>query len=328
MNQPRSAITTVQFYPQFKSSNRYFALWYFTLLLIAWNIAGYLFLGFEQAYIMPLIGIASAVAAQFGLECLDAHLHGCTPRYRGGWTNIANLLPPPIISGLACSMLTYTNTRIAPLIFATVLSIGSKVLFRAPVGNGKTQHIFNPSNIGITTTLLLLPAVGLAPPYQFTENVVGIWNWIIPAIILITGIYIHGRFTGRLTLVLAWLVGFAAQGLVRSAVFHSPILVPFVPMTSAGFTLFTLYMIPDPATTPLHKGRQAIFGFATAAVYGLLFVLHIVFGMFIALVAVCAVRGFGLYGLHFWKSTKTRAAVFAESPVPGVPAAHSARASM
>jgi hypothetical protein len=28
--------------------------------------------------------------------------------------------------------------------------------------------------------------------------------------------------------------------------------VPLTPMTSAAFILFTLYMIPDPATTPLH----------------------------------------------------------------------------
>jgi hypothetical protein len=327
MTQPRAAITTVQFYPHSKPSNRYFALWYFTALLVVWNIAGYVFLGFEQAYVMPLVGVGSAIIAQLGLECLDAGVHGCAPRYTGGWRNLANLLPPAIISGLACSMLTYTNTRIAPLIFATVLSIGSKVLFRAPVGNGRTQHIFNPSNIGITATLLLLPAVGLAPPYQFTENIVGIWNWIIPGFILLTGIYIHGRFTGRLTLVLAWLIGFAAQGLIRSAVFHIPVLVPFVPMTSAGFTLFTLYMIPDPATTPLHKGRQAIFGFATAAIYGILFVLHVVFGMFIALAAICAVRGIGLYALHFWKVSRARNAVFAESPI-AVAAAQAARASM
>jgi enediyne biosynthesis protein E5 len=327
MTEARSAITTVQFYPKSSALNRYFALWYFTGLLIIWNIAGYSYLGFEQAYIMPLVGVASALVAQFGLEWLDARLHGCRPRYAGGWKNVVNLSPPAIISGLACSMLTYTNTRISPLVFATVLSIGSKVLFRAPVGNGKTQHIFNPSNIGITATLLLLPAVGLAPPYQFTENIVGIWNWIIPGVILLTGIYIHGRFTGRLTLVLAWLVGFAAQGLIRSAMFHSPVLVPFVPMTSAAFTLFTLYMIPDPATTPLNKVRQAIFGFSTAAVYGLLLVWHIVDGMFIALMAVCAVRGLGLYAIHFWKLSRAAARVETAQPIPQMTAADAARAT-
>ena len=60
-------------------------------------------------------------------------------------------------------MLLYANERLWPLIFAVVLSIGSKVILRAPVGNGHTQHIFNPSNLGVATTLILLPEVGFAP---------------------------------------------------------------------------------------------------------------------------------------------------------------------
>ena len=55
----------------------------------------------------------------------------------------------------------------------------------------------------------------------------GAWNWIIPGLILLSGIYMHGRFTGRLPLVLAWLGGFATQGLVRAAVFGMPWRVPF-----------------------------------------------------------------------------------------------------
>ena len=58
-----------------------------------------------------------------------------------------------------------------------------------------------------------------------------------------------------------------------------------------AFILFTLYMIPDPATTPINAWRQALFGFSVAAVYGILQVLHIVFGLFFALVIVCAIRG-------------------------------------
>ena len=41
-----------------------------------------------------------------------------------------------------------------------------------------------------------------------------------------------------------------------------------MPMTSAAFIVFTLYMVPDPATTPLKPWRQAAFGFAVAMVYG------------------------------------------------------------
>jgi Na+-translocating ferredoxin:NAD+ oxidoreductase RnfD subunit len=66
-------------------------------------------------------------------------------------------------------------------------------------------------------------------------------------------------------------------------------------MTSAAFIIFTLYMIPDPATTPIKPRQQILFGLAVAAVYGLLQALHVVYGLFFALVLVCGVRGVLLY---------------------------------
>jgi hypothetical protein len=59
--------------------------------------------------------------------------------------------------------------------------------------------------------------------------------------------------------------------------------------------VFTLYMIPDPATTPVKRLRQALFGIAIAAVYGGLLVAHVVYGLVIALAVVCALRCVGLY---------------------------------
>ena len=38
------SIATLQFYPGRSALRRYFALWYFTILLVAWNILGHLFL--------------------------------------------------------------------------------------------------------------------------------------------------------------------------------------------------------------------------------------------------------------------------------------------
>jgi len=229
------------------------------------------------------------------LEAVEAGINGRRARFLSSKGDFLSFLPPAIIPGLACAMLIYPNDRIAPVLFAVGLSIASKGLLRAPVGGGRTQHIFNPSNFGITVTLLLLPSVGLAPPYQFTENVTGLWHWVIPGFVLITGIFVHAKFTGRLPLVIAWLAGFALQGIVRASIFHIPLVVPFVPMTSAGFILFTLYMIPDPATTPIKPLRQVAFGLSIAAVYGLLFVEHVVFGLFIALFCVSASRGLALY---------------------------------
>ena len=77
-------------------------------------------------------------------------------------------------------------------------------------------------------------------------------------------------------------------------------------MTSAAFMVFTLYMIPDPATTPVKPLQQALFGIAVAAVYGTLLVNHMVYGLFIALAIVCGMRGVGLYIWAAWQSSRAR----------------------
>ena len=141
------------------------------------------------------------------------------------------------------------------------------------------------------TTLLLFPSVGQAPPYQFTENITGFWHWALPAIILVTGIIVHGYATGRITLCIAWMVAFVAQGVFRAWLAGNAWYVPLMPMSSAGFILFTLYMIPDPATTPIAQGRQILFGASVAFTYAVLQLLHIVFGLFLALTLVTVVRG-------------------------------------
>ncbi|MFN3920125.1 MAG: enediyne biosynthesis protein UnbU [Methylohalobius sp.] len=290
----QETVTSRYFYPQGNPYFRLFALWYFTLLITAWTILGHTVLGFEQSWAQAVVGVASACAVQWLLEWVDAKSKRRRPRYAGGFWALANFLLPAWIPGLAVAMLIYPNDRLWPVAYAAGLSIASKVLFRAPV-NSTTQHVFNPSNFGITTTLLMFPWIGLAPPYHFTENVGGFWDWAIPGVILASGIFLHARFTARLPLCLAWLGGFLLQAAIRCEVFDIPWQVPLVPMTSAAFILFTLYMIPDPATTPLNPYRQVLFGLAVAAVYGLLQVVHVVFGLFIALFAVCALRGVGLY---------------------------------
>src|SRR5881296_1153508 len=289
--------TTVLFYPKKNPKLRLFALWYFTILLIVWNILGHTVLGFEQSWASPVAAIATAIVVQMLLEWIDARAKNRELRFAGSFSNFVNFLPAALIPGFACGMLLYPNERLWPIIFATALSIASKVLFRAPVGNGHYQHIFNPSNLGVALTLVLFPQVGFAPPYHFTENLTGGWSWLLPVFVLLTGIVIHGLFTGRLPLVGAWVLGFIIQGIVRARIFGTPAFVPLMPMTSAAFIVFTLYMVPDPATTPLKPTRQAVFGFSVAMVYGIIQVLHLVFGLFFALVTVCAIRGLSLHVL-------------------------------
>jgi hypothetical protein len=296
--------TTVLFYPHKNPKLRLLALWYFTALITVWNILGHTILGFEQSHAAPFVGVGTAIFLQYFLEWVDARAKNREVRWAGSWANFFNALPAALIPGFACSMLLYPNERLWPIAFAVVLSISSKVLIRAPVGGGRTQHIFNPSNFGIAMTLVLFPQVGFAPPYHFTENLVGVWHWILPVFILFTGVIIHGFFTGRLPLVAAWLIGFALQGQIRALIYGFPPVVPLMPMTSAAFIVFTLYMVPDPATTPLNPWRQALFGFSVAMVYGYIQILHLVFGLFFALITVCAIRGISLHLYFAFKSRK------------------------
>ena len=95
------AITTLQFYPKRSAMRRYFALWYFTTLLIVWNLLGHMFLGFEQSHLQPLVGLATAISLQFLLEWIDARANDRKPRFAGSWADFVNFLPPAIIPGLA-----------------------------------------------------------------------------------------------------------------------------------------------------------------------------------------------------------------------------------
>jgi Na+-translocating ferredoxin:NAD+ oxidoreductase RnfD subunit len=78
-----------------------------------------------------------------------------------------------------------------------------------------------------------------------------------------------------------------------------PWYVPLFPMTSAAFVLFTNYMIPDPATTPITTWGQILFGLACAAGYAILLSNHVVHALFLSLVLVCGIRGVYLH-IYYW----------------------------
>jgi hypothetical protein len=191
-------------------------------------------------------------------------------------------------------MLIYANDRLWVVAFAAAVAISSKILFRVPVG-GKYRHFYNPSNFGITVTLLLFSWVSISPPYHFTENLDRIGDWLLPSIIVFTGSFLNARFTRRVPLILAWFGGFVVQAIVRGIFFETSLLACLLPMTGLPFVLYTFYMVTDPATTPFKTRSQIAFGAGVAAVYGILLLAHVVFGLFFALSIVCTVRAIALY---------------------------------
>ena len=262
----------------------------FAVAITALNILGHAYFGFEQSLAQPLMALATAYAVELGLEFVDARLNRRTPRYAGGMVSLVNFLLPAHITGLAVAMLTYANDRLWPVAFATAVACGSKLIFRIPAGRG-SRHFFNPSNFGITITLLAYPWVGIAPPYHFTENLGGLGDWILPGVIICTGTFLNARFTRRLPLIAAWLSVFVAQACLRSVLLDVPLAAALAPMTGVAFILYTFYMVTDPATTPGTTRGQIAFGASVAAAYGLLMAFHIVFGLFFALTIVCGLRG-------------------------------------
>jgi hypothetical protein len=195
-------------------------------------------------------------------------------------------------------MLLYSNERLMPIAFAAATAIASKAVFRVVTERGP-RHVFNPSNFGITMTLLLFPWVGISPPYHFTENLSGWGDWIVPGVIIVSGSLLNTCFTRRLPLILTWVSVFVAQAFVRHLVFDASLSAALMPMSGVAFILFTFYMVTDPPTTPSSTRSQMAFAASVAITYGVLMVLHVVFTLFFALSLVCAVRG-----LYMWAKSR------------------------
>lgn len=273
------------------------ALRRFAAAISVLNLAGYALLGFEPAYAHPAVALATAYGLELALETLEARSLGYRPRFLGGGIGgFVDFLLPAHITGLAVSMLIYTNARLAPVAFAVAVAIGSKYLLRVPVGSGR-RHFLNPSNTGIAVTLLLFPWIAITPPYQFSENIAGAADWLLPCVFIGLGTFLNAKLTKKLPLILGWLGGFAVQAALRAWLYDTPLAAGLAPMSGIAFLLFTFYMVTDPATTPVRPRAQLAFGAGVAAAYGVLMALHIVFGLFFALFAVCWVRGAWLYGL-------------------------------
>ena len=265
----------------------------FAIAITVLNLLGHLWLGFEQAWLVPIVALTTAYACELSTELAISGWRKA--RFRGGPVRCIAFLLPAHITGLAVGMLLYTNQRFMVVVFAVAVAVFSKVLLRVPVAQaptGTTTHFMNPSNLGIALTLLLFSDwVGVAQPYQFTENVSGALDWILPLLIVCSGSYLNWRATGRFVLVLAWLAGFSLQAAARSWLSPQDLLTLLAPMTGMAFVLFTFYMVSDPMTTPRGAWAQVAFGLTTAGLYGLLTHAGIVFGLFFSLCLACAIRG-------------------------------------
>jgi Na+-translocating ferredoxin:NAD+ oxidoreductase RnfD subunit len=266
----------------------------FAIAISVLNILGHTILGFEQSWMQLIVALVAAYSTELLLEFVDARLNNRPSRFTGDLRTRVDFLLSAHISGLACGMLIYANDELWPFAFAAAVAIASKSVIKLTI-KGSQRHFFNPSNLGITATLLLFPWIGVAQPYQFTEGLDGAADWVLPAILITLGTFLNWRFTKRLPLIAAWLGVFALQAVVRTYFLGAPTIPALTPFTGVAFLLYTFYMVTDPATTPSSKLGQIVYGASVAVVYSLLVVFHVVFGLFFALTIVCTFRGLGIY---------------------------------
>ncbi|HEV2377057.1 MAG TPA: enediyne biosynthesis protein [Streptosporangiaceae bacterium] len=295
---------------------RYLALRNFALSITVFNIFGYTMLGFEQPWLWPFLAVATAYVTDIVFELISAWAYQRSPRFMGnGPRGVYEFLLPAHITALAVNMLLYANNQWWPIMFGVVLAVSQKHVLQAPIA-GRMRHFMNPSNLGITATLLVFGSwVSIAPPYQFTEWASTYFRLMVPLVILTSGTVINAMLTRRIPLIVGWLGGFAIQTFVRHWLWGVQLNTGLGVMTGVAFILFTNYMITDPGTSPTKARPQFMFGSGIAFVYAVLMQLNIVYTLFYATTVVCACRGLGWWVAHLRRRARERAA--AAAAVPG-----------
>lgn len=282
------------------------ALRRFAVSITVLTVVGHLWLGFEQSWAQVCVALATSYALTLALEGLEAWCQRRPAVWSAGRGALVTFMLPAHISAMAIGLLLYPSDRLWPFAFAAAVAVAGKYVFRAPVA-GRMRHVMNPSNLGIALTLVLFPSVGVGLPYMFTEHVAGALDWIIPAILLASGLMLNLTLTGKGPLVAAWIAGFAGQAVVRGLVTDVDMVAALTPMTGAAFLLFTNYMITDPGTTPVRPRNQVAFALCAAAVYGVITAAHLVYGLFWCVVVTCALRGMALWAIEFARAREPRA---------------------
>lgn len=300
---------------------RYLALRNFALSLTIFNILGYTVLGFEQPYLWPFLALATGYATELILEVIAAWAERRGPRFKGGgMRGLYVFLLPAHITSLAVNMLFYANNQWWPVMFGVVVGVGGKHILKAPIG-GRMRHYMNPSNLGITMTLLAFGSwASIAPPYQFTEYASTEFRILIPLLIVTAGTVINSMLTRRVMLIMGWVGGFVIQTFLRHWIWDAPLYSGLAVMSGVAFVLFTNYMITDPGTTPAKGRPQFVFGASVAIVYGVLMLFNVVYTLFFATTLVCALRGAGWWAAHLRARRRARIAEAApQAAAPELP---------
>jgi Na+-transporting NADH:ubiquinone oxidoreductase subunit NqrB len=218
----------------FGIDSRYVAPIFITFILLV----GQLTYGILESYAMTALAIVTAVALELVLGRL----------LTGKWPHLASAY----ISGISVGILT-RSPYAWPFALCSAISVTSKYVLRV-----RDRHIWNPSNFGIATMLLIAPWAYSTLTVQWGNN---LWPMLV---IWALGLVITYH-VGRIHITFTYVVSFFLFAFVRSLVTGHSYWAEVAPITGPMYQLFIFFMITDPKTTPRSsKWAQAFFGFLIA----------------------------------------------------------------
>ena len=140
------------------------------------------------------------------------------------------------ISGLSLCLLLRTNS-LGVAVVASVITIASKFVVRV---NGK--HVFNPTNFGIVSMILLSDQVWVSPGQWGNAAVFGF------LMACLGGLVVNRAARSDVTIVFISCTVALIFG--RSVWLGEPMAIPLHRLENGALLLFTFFMISDPKTTP------------------------------------------------------------------------------
>lgn len=161
-----------------------------------------------------------------------------------------------------------------PYVVTAVIAIMSKYFFRY-----KNQHIFNPSNFGISWMLFTAAwsVAGLSVQWG---------NQILPMVVIwLFGLVIVWR-ANRLHITLTYVFSFLAFAFLRSQILGQHFFTEVSPLTGPMYQLFIFFMITDPPTNVKSRKGQILVAFLIALVEFVLRLNSFIYAPFYALFLV------------------------------------------
>ncbi len=151
-----------------------------------------------------------------------------------------------LITGLSLVLLLRSDSLFWG-VAAAIIAITGKFLLR-----WRGKAVFNPSNLALTSTLLLTPHCWLSPGQWGASVILSAFGLSVAWMIL--------NRVERLDIAVAFLLFYSVGLFGRAVWLGDPMTIPMHQLLQGSLLIFALFMITDPKTTPDH--RLARFGFA------------------------------------------------------------------